>query len=189
VTPRYDGARGVIGTLRRLTTALCATAVFAHAALAGDWAPLAKDGIHDPKNPGIRLLQEPRQALSRLPPDTTGNQVRWIEAIDRDIINPRTNLFPETKIQVLDKDILMDIRGGMPMVLFPHRQHTLWLDCSNCHEQLFKSQVGANRFSMFQMLQGEQCGQCHGAVAFPLTECNRCHSIARTPSQQAPPQQ
>jgi hypothetical protein len=24
---------------------------------------------------------------------------------------------------------------------------------------------------------GEHCGRCHGAVAFPLTECTRCHSV------------
>jgi hypothetical protein len=30
---------------------------------------------------------------------------------------------------------------------------------------------------MLAILEGEQCGQCHGAVAFPLTECTRCHAI------------
>ncbi len=83
---------------------------------------------------------------------------------------------------MLDTDILLSLKGGLPMVRFPHRQHTLWLDCSNCHEALFKSKVGANRLSMFQMLQGEQCGVCHGAVAFPLTECNRCHNTPRQPA-------
>jgi hypothetical protein len=29
------------------------------------------------------------------------------------------------------------------------------------------------------VLSGEKCGLCHGAVAFPLTECNRCHSVQR----------
>jgi c(7)-type cytochrome triheme protein len=69
------------------------------------------------------------------------------------------------------------------MVRFPHRQHTLWLDCSMCHEELFKSKAGANQFSMLAMLNGEQCGRCHGAVSFPLTECNRCHSV---PHDRAP---
>jgi hypothetical protein len=26
---------------------------------------------------------------------------------------------------------------------------------------------------------GEQCGVCHGAVAFPLTVCGRCHNTPR----------
>jgi c(7)-type cytochrome triheme protein len=66
------------------------------------------------------------------------------------------------------------------MVRFPHRQHTEWLDCSNCHEKLFISKAGANKgVNMFQVLQGEYCGLCHGAVSFPLTECKRCHSVER----------
>ena len=144
---------------------------------AGDWPALAEDGIHDPASPAIGLLQEPREALSRLPHDTTGNQVRWVDALDRGLIAPRANLYPGTRVRVLDQDIVLNRRGSLPLVRFPHRQHTTWLDCSICHEQLFKSKAGANRFSMMQILQGEQCGLCHGAVAFPLTECYRCHSV------------
>lgn len=162
-------------------------------AQAGDWLPLARDGVHDPKSPAIRQLQEPREALLVFPPDTAGNQVRWVDALENNLIAPRSNIRPGTKVQVLDQDILMSLKGGMPIVRFPHRQHTLWLDCSNCHEQLFKSKTGGNKLSMFQILQGEQCGVCHGAVAFPLTECYRCHSVPRpngralAPGAPAPP--
>lgn len=144
------------------------------------WVPLAADGIHDPRNPALGLLQQPAEALSKLPPDTAGNQVRWVEALDRGLINPRTNIFPETKFEVLDQDIILSVPGGLPSVRFPHRQHTLWLDCSMCHEQLFVARAGANKMSMLAMLNGEQCGRCHGAVAFPLTECNRCHNVSHT---------
>jgi c(7)-type cytochrome triheme protein len=45
---------------------------------------------------------------------------------------------------------------------------------------LFKSKAGATKqLNMFQILQGEYCGVCHGAVSFPLTECKRCHSVER----------
>jgi c(7)-type cytochrome triheme protein len=141
------------------------------------WTPLAQDGIHDPTGPGIGLLQQPAEALSALPRDTTGNKVRWVEALESGAINPRTNLFPETQVRVRDQDIIISKFGSMPAVKFPHRQHTLWLDCANCHNGLFKDKIGANRFSMLAILNGEQCGVCHGAVAFPLTECNRCHSV------------
>jgi c(7)-type cytochrome triheme protein len=164
--------------------ALALALLAAHAVHAGDWLPLAKDGVHDPKSPALELLQEPREALSRLAPDTAGNQVRWVEALDKGQISPRTNILPDTKIQVLDLDVLLNLRGGTPIVRFPHRQHTLWLDCSNCHEHLFKSKAGANKLSMMQILQGEQCGVCHGAVSFPLTECMRCHSVPRSASAQ-----
>jgi c(7)-type cytochrome triheme protein len=124
-------------------------------------------------------LQEPREALSALPPDVVGNQVRWVAALEQDVINPRTSLLPETVVRVLDSDIIMSRNGSLKAVRFPHREHTLWLDCSNCHEKLFVSKAGANRISMYRILQGELCGQCHGAVAFPLTECGRCHSVSR----------
>ncbi len=140
------------------------------------WLPLNKDKVHDPMSPALRLLQQPGEALSKLPADTAGNQVRWVEALESGAIDPRTNVFPETKVNVLDLDNWLNTSGSMPVVKFPHRQHTLWLDCANCHEHLFKSKAGANKLSMLQILNGEQCGVCHGAVSFPLTECSRCHN-------------
>lgn len=175
------------GQARRGFAACCAAALLlaacalAGVALAGERrAPLAKDGVHDPANPAIKLLQEPADALAALPRDVVGNQVRWVQALEQGAIAPRTNIMPDTKIRVLDLDVLLPRTGEMPMVLFPHRQHTEWLDCSNCHEQLFKSKAGTTPgLNMFQILQGEYCGLCHGAVAFPLTECKRCHSVVR----------
>lgn len=159
----------------------CADVALAQA----DWTPLRKDGIHDPKGPAIKLLQEPREALSKLPPDTTGNMVRWIEAIQTGIIKPRPSLKPGVQADILDQDILLDLKGSMPIVLFPHKRHTEWLDCSNCHDGVFEKQTGATKLSMFKILAGEQCGICHGAVSFPLTECGRCHSVLR-PGQVRP---
>jgi c(7)-type cytochrome triheme protein len=142
--------------------------------------PLAKDGVHDPAGPAISYLQEPGEALAKLPPDVVGNQVRWVKALAEGAISPRTNILPETKVNILDLDVILPRTGEMPMVRFPHRQHTEWLDCSNCHEKLFKSKAGATKaLNMFEILQGEYCGLCHGAVAFPLTECKRCHSVER----------
>lgn len=155
------------------------------AAAVSAWAqqlnpPLAKDGLHDPATPAIKLLQEPREALAGMPRDTTGNGVLWVKALQQGLIDPRTNILPDTPIRVLDQNVLMTRTAEAPLVLFPHKQHTEWLDCSNCHESLFKSKAGATPgLNMFAILQGEFCGRCHGAVAFPLTECNRCHSVQR----------
>ena len=166
-----------------LGVALLTVSVAGAAVLVRHWLTLDKDGLHDPTDLEIKLLQNPAEALSKLPTDEVGNQVNWVKALGEGYINPRTNIYPETKIRVLDKDILMRKTGELPMVLFPHKQHTQWLDCSNCHEWLFKSKTGATKgLNMFAILQGEFCGRCHGAVAFPLTECNRCHSVPRTVS-------
>lgn len=161
-----------------------AVAVGAGLAGAGNWPPLAQDGLHDPANTALNQLQNPAEALSKLPPDTSGNQVNWVKALEQGKIAPRTNIYPETKVKVLDKklppDVLMKNTAELDMVKFPHKQHAELLDCSNCHEELFKSKAGTTPgFNMFAILQGEFCGRCHGAVAFPLTECKRCHNEPR----------
>ena len=150
------------------------------------WTPLARDQVHDPESPALKFLQEPSQALSTLPRDSAGNLVDWMRALNERVITPRAKLDADAPVRLREDDILLNQRGGMPMVRFPHRSHTQWLDCSNCHEHLFKSQLGANRLSMFQILQGEQCGVCHGAVSFPLTECSRCHSVPRDRNGRGP---
>ena len=146
-------------------------------AIAQEWTLLAHDGIHDLDNPALDLLQEPAEALSLLPSDTAGNQVDWIRALREGFIDPRTNIFPETKVKLLDQDIIMRNTGSAKYVRFPHLAHTEWLDCSNCHDAIFASKAGATPMSMLLILSGEYCGRCHGAVAFPLTECDRCHSV------------
>ena len=144
------------------------------------WKSLRNDGLHDPENPAIEFLQEPAEVLSQLPPDGVGNKVLWNRALRERYIDPRTNVYPETKIEILDMDIIMEKTGEMPLVLFPHLPHTEWLDCTNCHDKIFVKKVDANQIKMCTILSGHHCGQCHGAVAFPLTECNRCHSVPRS---------
>ncbi len=145
------------------------------------WVPLAKDGIHDPTGPAINELQEPQVVLSQLPhrgAQGVGNQVRWVDALESGAINPRrSRLLPEPKVPVLDMDVLLDLGGSMRIVRFPHKAHTEWLGCDNCHDEIFKPKIGSNPLQMFMILNGEQCGRCHGAVSFPVTECPICHSV------------
>ena len=172
--------------LKNLLALIAAVAFTGTAFAQGEpWDPLSDDGLHDPEGPGIKLLQQPGEALANLPSDTAGNLVRWIPALREGVIKPRERLRPETEIQRLDRDIYLNLRGSMPAVRFPHKAHTEWLDCSNCHDHLFKRKRGASQISMFLILQGMQCGVCHGAVAFPLTECARCHSMDRKEAQRA----
>jgi c(7)-type cytochrome triheme protein len=155
---------------------LCALVAVSGAAV---WKSIANDGVHDPRSPAIGVLQEPREALSALPPDTAGNQVRWMRALDEGKIRPRSNVRPDTTVNLRTTDVLFKRTSEMHMVLFPHRQHTAWLDCANCHDDLFARRAGGTAINMYMILQGEKCGVCHGAVAFPLTECGRCHSVPR----------
>ena len=144
------------------------------------WKSLAEDRIHDPASPAIGVLQEPGEALSLMPPDRVGNQMNWVRALREGYIAPRARVSEDTTVNLLDSKVIMMDTGEMPLVVFPHLTHTEWLDCSNCHEAIFRSEAGATPVNMFGILQGKFCGRCHGAVSFPLTECKRCHSMRRS---------
>lgn len=118
---------------------------------------------------------EPK-AFAYLPRDKYGI-VDWVKALDEGIIKPKDSLDMNQKwAGVLDLDIYFESKGGMPGVMYPHRQHTVWLDCTNCHPAIFKMQKGSNPITMLKIVSGEFCGRCHGKVAFPLSNCLRCHS-------------
>lgn len=142
----------------------------------GKWKPLKKDGIHDPSNPAINVLQEPEDALSVLQTDTAGNKVDWARSLEYGFIEPRGSIDGEYEPEVLETTVLM--RNTMPMryVRFPHKTHTQWMSCETCHDSIFIAETDANPINMGKILKGEYCGICHGAVAFPLTECDRCHN-------------
>lgn len=165
--------------VRNIAALICLGIALPVMAQERQWQLIAEDGLRDPRSPAVRVLQQPGEALKQLSPDTAGNQVRWVKALQEGQIAPRSGLHTPVKSGVYDKDVLLNLNGGMPVVRFPHAAHNEWLDCTNCHDQLFKKQRGASKISMFLILQGEQCGQCHGAVSFPLTECSRCHSVKR----------
>ncbi|WP_426417188.1 c(7)-type cytochrome triheme domain-containing protein [Aestuariirhabdus sp. LZHN29] len=143
-----------------------------------DWnPPPAEDGIHDPENEDSYALQPPKEAFEGLPSNAFGNHIDWVKALEQGDINPRFDrMDPDKKPFVMDLNIVREVKGSMPNVVYPHKQHTEWLDCSNCHPAIFIPKKGANQISMASILLGEKCGVCHGKVAFPVSECRRCHS-------------
>jgi len=143
------------------------------------WRSLAHDGIHEREGDAIGLLQEPRSALSGLPRGRSGNYIDWAAALNGGAIRPRARAGGPGQMEVLDLDILLADTKNMPTVTFPHRTHTEWLSCKNCHDWLFKPEKGANDISMTDIARGRACGLCHGKVAFPATDCFRCHNGPR----------
>lgn len=138
------------------------------------------DGIHDPESVGTQGLQTPREAFTPLPKGQSGNYVDWVKAFDEKKIQPRFDRNdPKAKPVIMDLTIVREVKGSMPDVIFPHKQHTEWLDCSNCHPAPFVPQKGANQMSMASIMLGESCGVCHGKVAFPVADCRRCHTEAK----------
>ena len=143
--------------------------------------PPFEDGIHDAENEGTYLLQHPRDAFATLSDGKSGNRVDWVKALENNEIAPRFDrLSDEVKPIVMDLNIVREVKGSMPDVVYPHKQHTEWLDCSNCHPAIFIPQKGANQISMASILLGQKCGVCHGKVAFPVSECRKCHSKKKT---------
>ncbi|MFQ5470211.1 MAG: c(7)-type cytochrome triheme domain-containing protein [Gammaproteobacteria bacterium] len=141
--------------------------------------PVFDDGIHDPDNHAVDVLQPPYEALIDFPRDNAGI-IDWIQAVKQGFIEPRADIDGKTQKQTLDKDIIFTDTGAMPHVRFPHLSHTLWLDCSNCHPAIFIEKKGANNIAMNDILTGKYCGLCHGKVAFPPTlNCMRCHSMPK----------
>lgn len=139
--------------------------------------PPALDGIHDPENFGTGQLQHPSLAFSQLPKSNTGNRVNWVKSLEIAKVQPRWDKDNASAAAVvMDLNIVREVKGSMPDVVYPHKQHTEWLDCAACHPQIFIPQKGANQISMAAIMLGQKCGVCHGKVAFPVSECRLCHS-------------
>ena len=66
---------------------------------------------------------------------------------------------------------------SMPEILFSHKKHSKWSGCEGCHPEIFAGvKKGNTKYSMTEIFEGRYCGQCHMTVAFPTTDCQRCHS-------------
>ncbi len=142
----------------------------------------SQDGIHDPANDGTLQLQPPLLGMSDLVRSRFGNNTDWVLSLESKKITPRwerTNPFAEGMVMDLNIVRVPTRSASVQNVVFPHKQHTEWLECSNCHPAIFVPQKGANVISMPLILLGQKCGVCHGKVAFPISECAKCHSQKR----------
>ena len=117
--------------------------------------------------------------LADLPKDRYG-LIDWATAIKTEKVKPRYSLDTKSgKDEVpLQMDVVVFTKSQfMPDVIFPHFVHTLWLTCVNCHPSIFPMNAKeANKMmTMPKIASGEFCGRCHNRVAFPLSDCLRCH--------------
>ena len=143
----------------------------------GVGVPPAEDGVHDPTDEAVQMLAKPGVAMKDFPVDNQG-LVDWVQALEKGYINPRKGLTGQEQMFPVDFDIIFTNTQSMPYVRFPHKQHTEWLTCANCHPLIFIPQKGGNPITMSAIIQGQFCGVCHGKVAFaPTKNCGRCHSV------------
>lgn len=114
-------------------------------------------------------------------PKTQLGEVDWMGGIREGLLKPYDSTDPDAppSLPPLEgMDLLLSLKKGfnIPGVIFPHKSHTMWLDCRNCHPSIFVPRRGANPITMHRIIDGEYCGRCHGIVAFRLYDCFRCHS-------------
>jgi len=115
--------------------------------------------------------------LAKLPKDKYG-LVDWAASIKTGKVKPLESLEPgAAAAPPFNLDIVIHTKSNfMNDVVFPHYVHTLWLTCTNCHTKIFQMKAGGNpEMTMPKIASGEYCGRCHNRVAFPLTDCSRCH--------------
>lgn len=115
---------------------------------------------------------------SRLPESNSGNMINWSAALRKGLISPvhYISLKPKTDMNFKEKLTLEAEWSNVPPAVFPHKPHIQWLDCNNCHPDIFNIKKKTTKhFAMARILKGEFCGVCHLNVAFPMSNCKPCH--------------
>lgn len=118
----------------------------------------------------------------KFPKGHFGNGVDWIAAEAAGLIKLTDSL--ETisgkgkRFQIPPDMDLAPTAKGIPEIAFSHDKHSVWNGCELCHPEVFPSvkKGGALKYSMNEIFDGKYCGACHGRVAFPVTDCQKCHS-------------
>lgn len=117
----------------------------------------------------------------RLPKGRLGNGIDWEKAEEQGLIKPvdiLEGISIKRAAMANQKDFsLAAATGGMPDIIFSHKKHTVWNGCELCHPDLFLGvKKGSTKYSMVEIFDSKYCGACHTSVAFPLTDCQRCHT-------------
>jgi len=120
--------------------------------------------------------------LASLPHERSGNRIDWSLALKEKAISPSRFLKVKPPPgMVFEKALLLEAEWErVPPAFFPHKTHTAWLECSNCHPDIFSVQKKSTKhFEMKMNIAGEFCGVCHMTVAFPMSNCKGCHPAIR----------
>jgi len=110
-----------------------------------------------------------------------GNGVDWEAAETLGLIKPvdfLEGISVPRKSMAAQKDFaLSPAQKGMPEIIFSHEKHTVWNGCELCHPEIFGAvKKGKEKYTMGEIFDGKYCGVCHVSVAFPMQDCQRCHT-------------
>ena len=107
--------------------------------------------------------------------------IDWLKLKELDAFKPISSLENGAKHETRDNVIRFISKSSfLDDVLFGHKVHADWINCSSCHPALFSEKLGETKIKMTQMSQGRFCGNCHGSVSFTFADCKRCHNTPKT---------
>ncbi len=118
---------------------------------------------------------------AKFPKERFGNGIDWEKAEKDGLIKPIDyieGVSIKRKQMALPKDfVALEAKTyGIPEIIFSHEKHAVWNGCELCHPEIFTGvKKGASKYSMIEIFDSKYCGVCHGTVAFPNIDCQRCH--------------
>jgi len=115
-----------------------------------------------------------------LPRERFGNGIDWMKAEDEGRVKLKDYLpgisIKKKKLSNPKDQSLESQNEAMPNIIFSHKKHAVWNGCEVCHPDIFSVKRGESVYSMADIFDGRYCGVCHGRVAFPNQDCQRCHT-------------
>lgn len=122
-----------------------------------------------------------RAFADTMPREPGGNGINWEKAEESGLIkliDYIEGLSTKRPPMANQKDFSIGAKvDGVPEIIFSHKKHTVWNGCELCHPDIFVGvKKGTEKYSMIDLFAGRYCGACHGTVAFPQSDCRRCHS-------------
>lgn len=118
-------------------------------------------------------------AVLELPTDRFG-LVNWVEATKQGVVAPIVGIDRNRRHRFYEGVILYNATSPTREdVVFEHDVHTYFLDCDSCHPKPFKKTPGEAKITMMKIKRGRYCGKCHGKIAFPIEDCERCHVLPK----------
>ena len=117
---------------------------------------------------------------SGFPKGRFGNGVDWeaAELMGRiKLVDTLPGISVVRKPLEIPKDYNIEAKtAGLPEIIFSHKKHAVWNGCELCHPDIYSVKTGATKYTMQDVFAGKFCGVCHSSVAFPTTDCQRCHT-------------
>lgn len=129
----------------------------------------------------MKMKYDFREFTQKLPRERFGNGIDWEKAEAEGLIKPMDfleGISIKRQSMTVQKDFALGAKlEGMPDIIFSHKKHTVWNGCELCHPEIFVGvKRGTTKYSMIEIFEGKYCGVCHVSVAFPLIDCQRCHT-------------